>query len=167
MFMFCFLEKGLKMAKIRNRYKREFKLKQSYNRYRTSYQTGVTRPNTSSLMVSQDSTTESRLTFLCSCFLRRLSEPSRRLLFLFYIHDRANSVPQSSLFDDDSLRVGPKRPNHWGRNDIKMGSKWPGAETSLIRADDGAKRAKVLDFSCWIKSSVSLMYSWVKRLVDF
>ena len=159
MFMFCFLEKGLKMGKIRNRYKREFNIKQSYNRYRTSYQTGVTRPNTSSLMVSQDSTTESRLTFLCSCFLRRLSEPSRRLLFLFYIHDRANSVPQSSLFDDDSPRVGPKRPNHWGRNDIKMGSKWPGAETSLIRADDGAKRPKVLDFSCWIKSSVSLMYS--------
>ena len=29
----------------------------------------------------------------------------------------------TSLFDDDSLRVGPKRPNHWGRNDMKMGSK--------------------------------------------
>ena len=113
-----------KLAKINNRYKRKFKLKQFYNRYRASYRTGVTSPKKSSLMVSQDSPTESRPTFLCSCLLRRPSKPSRRLLFLFYIMaDRENSVPQSSLFDNGSFRVGPKRPNLWGRNDLKMGSK--------------------------------------------
>ena len=149
MFMFCFLEKGLKMAKIRNRYKREFKLKQSYNRYRTSYQTGVTRPNTSSSRLNYRIKTHLPLLLFPPASVRTVKEVALPILHTW-------QTEQIQFHNPAYLMT---TVSEWDRNDIKMGSKWPGAETSLIRADDGAKRPKVLDFSCWIKSSVSLMYS--------